>query len=115
MFTYPVARTRSLTSNFLFPLSRFASSHRNNNPLSRPSPPSLPLKDQLEFEELVRNVGAASQLDEQSSPLPHPDVRKDPAPEFVGDVNPKTGEVGGPKHDPLRHSDWSFGGRATDF
>ncbi|KAK7204768.1 fmp21p [Myxozyma melibiosi] len=36
-------------------------------------------------------------------------------PEFEGDVNPKTGEVGGPKQDPLRHGDYSFNGRVTDF
>ena len=37
-------------------------------------------------------------------------------PEFEGDVNPKTGERGGPKQDPLRHgTDWSFNGRVTDF
>ena len=36
-------------------------------------------------------------------------------PEFEGDVNPKTGEIGGPKQDPLRHGDYSFNGRVTDF
>lgn len=40
------------------------------------------------------------------------------APEFEGDVNPKTGEVGGPKNEPLRwgsRGDWSYNGRVTDF
>ncbi|KIH89971.1 hypothetical protein SPBR_01072 [Sporothrix brasiliensis 5110] len=40
------------------------------------------------------------------------------APEFDGDRNPKTGEVGGPKNEPLRwgsSGDWSFNGRVTDF
>ncbi|CAK7206530.1 hypothetical protein SEUCBS139899_009326 [Sporothrix eucalyptigena] len=39
-------------------------------------------------------------------------------PEFDGDRNPKTGEVGGPKNEPLRwgsSGDWSFNGRVTDF
>ena len=39
-------------------------------------------------------------------------------PEFEGEVNPKTGEVGGPKNDPLRWGaggDWSYNGRTTDF
>ncbi|PTB63101.1 hypothetical protein BBK36DRAFT_1144162 [Trichoderma citrinoviride] len=39
-------------------------------------------------------------------------------PEFEGDVNPKTGEVGGPKNEPLRwggEGDWSYNGRVTDF
>lgn len=46
----------------------------------------------------------------------HPDARQGPASEFEGDTNPATGEVGGPKNDPLRwKSEWSFGGRAIDF
>ncbi|ETR99722.1 hypothetical protein M419DRAFT_46361, partial [Trichoderma reesei RUT C-30] len=39
-------------------------------------------------------------------------------PEFEGNVNPKTGEVGGPKNEPLRwggNGDWSYNGRVTDF
>lgn len=39
-------------------------------------------------------------------------------PEFDGDKNPKTGEVGGPKTEPLRWGsagDWSYNGRVTDF
>ncbi|KAL2753542.1 hypothetical protein ACRALDRAFT_1071999 [Sodiomyces alcalophilus JCM 7366] len=39
-------------------------------------------------------------------------------PEFQGDVNPRTGEVGGPKNEPLRwgeKGDWSYNGRVTDF
>lgn len=48
----------------------------------------------------------------------HPNVRRGAAPEFNGDVNPNTGEVGGPKNDPLRPAhggDWSYNGRVTDF
>lgn len=39
-------------------------------------------------------------------------------PEFEGDTNPRTGEVGGPKTEPLRWGsggDWSYNGRVTDF
>lgn len=39
-------------------------------------------------------------------------------PEFEGETNPKTGEVGGPKNEPLRwghEGDWSYNGRVTDF
>ncbi|KAI1419434.1 hypothetical protein F5Y12DRAFT_777863 [Xylaria sp. FL1777] len=49
----------------------------------------------------------------QSIPL-----RKGAPPEFEGDVNPRTGEVGGPKNEPLRWGpagDYSFNGRVTDF
>lgn len=52
---------------------------------------------------------------ESSSSEMHPDAYKKPEPEFEGDVNPKTGEVNGPKNEPLKHGDWSFGGRVTDF
>ena len=107
-----------------------------DNPLNRPAPPPLPAKDQLEFEALVR--AAAAPLSSQSSNQNtqeaqtkeqlkaeltriakgeelHPHARRAPAPEFEGDTNPLTGEVGGPKHEPLRHGDWSYGGRISDF
>jgi hypothetical protein len=48
----------------------------------------------------------------------HPNMRRGAPPEFEGDVNPKTGEVGGPKNEPLRwggQADWSYNGRVTDF
>jgi hypothetical protein len=48
----------------------------------------------------------------------HPNVRRGAPPEFEGDVNPKTGEVGGPKNEPLRwgaEGEWSYNGRTTDF
>jgi hypothetical protein len=48
----------------------------------------------------------------------HPHVRRGARPEFEGDINPKTGEVGGPKNEPLRWGeggDWSYNGRVTDF
>ncbi|KAF1991693.1 DUF1674-domain-containing protein [Aulographum hederae CBS 113979] len=48
----------------------------------------------------------------------HPDIRRGAKPEFEGDQNPKTGETGGPKNEPLRwgHAgDWSYNGRVTDF
>jgi hypothetical protein len=48
----------------------------------------------------------------------HPNVRRGSPPEFEGDVNPATGEVGGPKNEPLRwgkDGDWSYNGRVTDF
>ena len=48
----------------------------------------------------------------------HPDVRRGVLPEFEGERNPKTGETGGPKNEPLRWGggvDWSYNGRVTDF
>lgn len=48
----------------------------------------------------------------------HPNIRRGALPEFEGEINPKTGEAGGPKNEPLRwgHTgDWSYNGRVTDF
>ena len=48
----------------------------------------------------------------------HPNVRRGAPPEFKGDRNPKTGEVGGPRNEPLRWGaagEWSYNGRTTDF
>lgn len=48
----------------------------------------------------------------------HPDVRRGARPEFEGERNPQTGEIGGPKNEPLRWGggvDWSYNGRVTDF
>ncbi|KAG5440160.1 hypothetical protein PCANB_001729 [Pneumocystis canis] len=44
-----------------------------------------------------------------------PDEKKTSYPEFKGDINPKTGEIGGPKTDPLRYGDYSFKGKTVDF
>lgn len=58
----------------------------------------------------VRATGEGDEL--------HPDVRRGAQPEFEGEINPKTGEVGGPKNEPLRwggKADWSYNGRVTDF
>lgn len=48
----------------------------------------------------------------------HPNFRRGALPEFEGNVNPKTREVGGPKNEPLRwgaSGEWSYNGRTTDF
>ncbi|KAN0064783.1 hypothetical protein ACQY0O_001840 [Thecaphora frezii] len=86
-----------------------------SQPFSRPGPPPLPAKEQREFENLVKqkqNVAQFTSAEEQF----HPDARKKPLPDFEGDTNPHTGEVGGPKKDPLLYEkEWTYGGRATDF
>ena len=74
---------------------------------------SAEAKDMLEL--LKERARIAAQGDGEEL---HPHVRRGAAPEFQGDTNPKTGEVGGPKNDPLRwgvESDWSYNGRVTDF
>ncbi|KAJ9105582.1 hypothetical protein QFC19_003564 [Naganishia cerealis] len=112
-------------------------------PISRPAPPQLPRAEQEEFEALVRAVeagqsGSQSFADvkealkaassaanvasgtQQSTQVPpqqqqHPDLRKQAPPQFEGDVNPLTGEVGGPKRDPFvaGEGDWQYSGRVT--
>ncbi|KAL3473295.1 hypothetical protein BJX99DRAFT_233967 [Aspergillus californicus] len=105
-----------------------------------PAPPKLPEEEQRIFEELQKkSTGAFStpraapkiNQSPDSEPEPavakaetnsdgeelHPDTRT-LKPEFEGEKNPKTGEVGGPKNEPLRWGsggDWSYGGRVTDF
>ncbi|KAF8630678.1 hypothetical protein AX15_002822 [Amanita polypyramis BW_CC] len=92
-----------LHPRFLRPLSN----------LNRPSPPPLSPELQREFDELVRHA-------QSSSPeLPrHPDAGEPIQPEFDGDMNPRTGEKGGPKREPVHswiEGDWSFKGRVSDF
>ncbi|KAI8958280.1 DUF1674-domain-containing protein [Daldinia sp. FL1419] len=115
---------------------------------SMPSPPRLPPDQQAEFEQLQRTANTQEGFNPTSSPdfsspvtsdtstianshsaadqslpavggdfSPTP-LRKGAPPEFEGDINPKTGEVGGPKNEPLRWGpagDYSFNGRVTDF
>ena len=108
-----------------------------------PAPPRLPRDEQELFEKLQKaSTGAFSQPQAQeqahtTTPSPaavsstnggtaaplgndafHPNLRRGAPPEFEGDVNPATGEVGGPKNEPLRWGgtgDWSYNGRVSDF
>jgi hypothetical protein len=84
----------------------------------RPGPPPLPLEDQREFEESVRKAQGTLWDKDPISAL-HPDARQPLVPEFDGDVNPLTGERGGPKREPVRRwteeGDWSYKGRVSDF
>ncbi|KAL7411180.1 hypothetical protein BDY24DRAFT_343189 [Mrakia frigida] len=80
----------------------------------RPGPPSLPAAEQREFEALQKKAQTVDLADVVEPDL-HRDLRRTPKPDFEGEVNPVTGEVGGPKKDPLLGNEWTFGGRATDF
>ncbi|CEP23002.1 unnamed protein product [Cyberlindnera jadinii] len=100
-----------------------------------PGPPKLPKEEQEEFERLQKIAASQIAIEEYNNSISQED---DPTaapymdkagvdiggfspeyfrtiPEFEGDVNPKTGEIGGPKQDPLKHGDYSFNGRVTDF
>lgn len=123
----PIARPTATTA--IRSLSTTASRAGNDkaSPFNRgPAPPRLPQEEQEIFEELQRkSTGAFStpQVNqaagsEEASQMMHPDAVAGVRPEFDGDKNPKTGEVGGPKNEPLRwgaEGDWSYGGRVTDF
>ncbi|KAI6781474.1 uncharacterized protein J7T54_001436 [Emericellopsis cladophorae] len=111
-----------------------------------PAPPKLPAEQQAEFERLQRQAAVSSAFNPPTSAdaaSPESKTSETAAaakgtpgdgegeeeafnqglfrgakPEFRGDVNPKTGEVGGPKNDPLRwgsSGEWTYNGRATDF
>ncbi|KAF2433085.1 DUF1674-domain-containing protein [Tothia fuscella] len=110
-----------------------------------PAPPRLPKEEQEIFEQLQKqSTGAFSTPAPSSKPQInqsphssseavaldakveakgdgeelHPHIRRGAKPEFEGDINPRTGEVGGPKNEPLRWGgvgDWSYNGRVTDF
>lgn len=98
-----------------------------------PGPPKLPKEQQEEFEKLQKLANSQSAIDEYNKQIEEtgaadsdfsasaqPDINLQmqflkTIPEFEGNVNPKTGEIGGPKQDPLRHNDWAFNGRVTDF
>lgn len=127
--------------------SSFASDGKPSPFSQGPSPPRLPKEEQDIFEELQRrSTGAFStprstpQVNQSPDASPaentsassssqqgveieegeelHPHARQGMRPEFEGERNPKTGEVGGPKNEPLRwggEGDWSYGGRVTDF
>jgi hypothetical protein len=94
----------------------------SNSQYNRPSPPPLSQKDQKEFEELVRKAQTplASALSAEADLALHPDALRPLAPEFEGDVNPLTGEQGGPKREPVHRwredeGDWSYKGKVSDF
>ncbi|KIY46758.1 hypothetical protein FISHEDRAFT_32127, partial [Fistulina hepatica ATCC 64428] len=75
-----------------------------------------------EFEALVRQAQAplsGSHTEQEAQLAIHPDAPKPMKRDFEGDVNPVTGERGGPKTEPVKawgdEGDWSYKGRVTDF
>ncbi|KAK1239955.1 hypothetical protein MKX08_007397 [Trichoderma sp. CBMAI-0020] len=135
---------RPLKINLRNPIS----THRLSSTFtSRPAPPKLPAAQQAEFERLQRAAAVSSAFQDIQAQTQTPPSTESPRhatnvaaasnknssdgesslnqglfrgapPEFEGDTNPKTGEVGGPKNEPLRwggDGDWSYNGRVTDF
>jgi hypothetical protein len=82
----------------------------NYSPQSEAKSPPIKESKTAGIDARVQATGKGEEL--------HPDIRRGAQPEFEGDRNPKTGEVGGPKNEPLRwggEADWSYNGRVTDF
>lgn len=107
-------------------LLRHSSNSSSSSPHVRPGPPPLPAQQQKEWEELIRRSQApaaptatsTSRTETEAQLQLHPDARRPIQPDFEGETNPVTGEIGGPKKDPLRWGatgEWTYGGRATDF
>ncbi|KAI9904581.1 hypothetical protein N3K66_001110 [Trichothecium roseum] len=119
-----------------------AASAASASSFNRPAPPKLPPSEQAEFERLQRDAAVSSAFQpspDQQTPTQDASAKTSAAapaagsesesdvnvgmfrgakPEFEGDTNPRTGEVGGPKNEPLRWGeagDWSYNGRVTDF
>lgn len=66
-----------------------------------------------EFQKKLREKTPIGKLDELSGP--HPYAQK-PLESWPNDVNPHTGEIGGPRGpEPTRYGDWERKGRVSDF
>ncbi|KAJ7703128.1 hypothetical protein B0H17DRAFT_1041863 [Mycena rosella] len=91
---------------------------RTYSSLNRPAPIPLPREQQREFELLQRAAQTPLANAAPDDFQLHPDAREPLKPEFEGDINPTTGEQGGPKREPVgrwAEGDWSFKGRVSDF
>ncbi|KAJ7096253.1 hypothetical protein C8R44DRAFT_644285 [Mycena epipterygia] len=98
-----------------FSISRFLLRNtRRYSSFNRPAPIPLPPHQQREFELLQRAAQTPLASDTPDDLQLHPDAREPVRPEFEGDINPVTGEEGGPKREPVgrwAEGDWSFKGR----
>jgi hypothetical protein len=88
-------------------------------PISHPAPHPLPPEQQREFELLQRQAATVANAPPGRVDR-HPDAPEPVEAEFDGDINPATGERGGPKREPAQRwieeeGDWSFKGRVSDF
>ncbi|KAL8779967.1 MAG: hypothetical protein Q9213_006692 [Squamulea squamosa] len=90
---------------------------RSSKPQINQSPHSTPPPTNGSQSSTSEELNARVQVTGKGEEL-HPDVRRGSKPDFEGERNPTTGEVGGPKNEPLRWGggvDWSYNGRVTDF
>lgn len=81
----------------------------SSNKTNRPISPRME-----EFQKKLREKTPIGRLDEIEGN--HPYQEKEPLKAWPNDVNPHTGEVGGPRGpEPTRYGDWERKGRVTDF
>ncbi|KAM3511262.1 hypothetical protein MY11210_005063 [Beauveria gryllotalpidicola] len=137
--TTTTTTTRAVAFCARLPAPTAATRRHASNFGAAPGPPKLPAKEQAEFERLQRaaavssafqpaeaasenttqatsTTGAAAAVDSELNE--GGGLYRGARPEFDGDKNPRTGEVGGPKNEPLRWGsggDWSYNGKVTDF
>lgn len=110
-----VQRTVMILSRRLSGFRAPAKQLRLSSNYNKPSPPLLPPEEQREFEKLQKDAQTVT-LSDDNNDMHKDTVREARRTEFEGEVNPQTGEVGGPKREPLRwQGEWTYGGRATDF
>jgi hypothetical protein len=119
------SRSRLKTTLRATPLRSISSTSAISSRASftKPGPPQLPAKDQKEFDALLKanqSIGASPAAASSAEDLEklaeqHRDIRRGPKKDFEGEVNPRTGEQGGPKVDPFKAGpgDWQYGGRVT--
>ncbi|KAF7505035.1 hypothetical protein GJ744_001489 [Endocarpon pusillum] len=103
-----IADAESLISSRTYNSASESHQSGTSSEIHSQSPP--PVEEEQEMKRVIEAKGSGEEL--------HPAVRRGAMPEFDGDVNPKTGEVGGPKNEPLRWGsagEWSYNGRTTDF
>lgn len=114
---------QSSTGAFSTPATTITTSldhERPKSPIHRSPQPQLQQDDNINPDDdsgILSTVAAQVSAKGDGGEL-HPDIRRGAQPEFGGERNPKTGEIGGPKNEPLRwggEADWSYNGRVTDF
>lgn len=85
-----------------------------------PAPPTesnvknRPISPRMEeFQKKLREKTPIGKLDQSG---PHPYQEKEPLEAWPDNINPHTGEVGGPRGpEPTRYGDWERKGRVSDF
>ena len=66
-----------------------------------------------EFKKKLKDKTPTGKLDDFAK---HPYEEKEPLKPFPDNINPKTGEIGGPRGpEPTRYGDWERKGRVSDF